>query len=323
MATFNGEKYISEQLQSFSEQALLPDELVICDDGSTDQTINILKEFSKSAPFVVKIFTNDINIGYPQNFSKALSLTHGDYIFLSDQDDVWFPDKIVYIINYFIRHPDCQLVIHDCELTNSTLLKTGLTKFGQMKSLGLAASQNVTGCCTATTRSFLDLVMPIPQLYAHDNWLHEIASDLGVRQHSEKILMYYRRHSANSSSSFLANKPEKIDRLTLLRNILANAFTLTPANHHLALLKLGTRIQMLENIYKFSPIWMNSQIFTNNMRNLKKSMSALSARSAIISEPRHARFAKILRALKLGYYNAFSGLASALKDLLSHNQEKI
>ncbi|MBQ2594941.1 MAG: glycosyltransferase, partial [Candidatus Riflebacteria bacterium] len=100
MATYNGEKYLLEQLQSFCKQTILPTELVIYDDCSTDKTCKIIEEFSNTAPFKVKLIRGEKNIGgsvrdgYGMSFSKAAEACKGDYIFFSDQDDVWFPNKI-------------------------------------------------------------------------------------------------------------------------------------------------------------------------------------------------------------------------------------
>ena len=94
MTTYNGSKYLKEQLDSFTKQTHLPDELVVTDDGSSDDTLEILENFAKKASFEVLIFRNNTNLGYAMNFGHAIGLCTGDLIFLSDQDDIWFPEKI-------------------------------------------------------------------------------------------------------------------------------------------------------------------------------------------------------------------------------------
>jgi glycosyltransferase involved in cell wall biosynthesis len=94
LATYNGEKYVEEQLDSYLTQTVLPDELIVSDDCSTDATQQMLGAFAKKAPFRVVLLCNIENVGYGQNFSRALSQTTGDLVFLSDKDDVWFPEKI-------------------------------------------------------------------------------------------------------------------------------------------------------------------------------------------------------------------------------------
>ena len=94
LATYNGAKYLKQQLDSFQAQTCLPDELVVCDDCSKDNTVEILEEFKETASFIVIIIQNESNLGYTGNFEKAISLCSGNLIFISDQDDVWFNNKI-------------------------------------------------------------------------------------------------------------------------------------------------------------------------------------------------------------------------------------
>ncbi len=94
MAVYNGERFISEQLESFVQQTRLPDELIVSDNVSTDRTAAIVRDFTARAPFPVKLFVNDENLGVGRNFDRAMRECTGDLIFLSDSDDVWYPDKL-------------------------------------------------------------------------------------------------------------------------------------------------------------------------------------------------------------------------------------
>src|SRR5690349_15385572 len=94
MATYNGAPFLPEQLQSLAAQTLPPFELVVCDDGSTDRTIQILREFATSAPFPVRIHENSERLGFGDNFLKAAALCQGDWIAFCDQDDIWLPHKL-------------------------------------------------------------------------------------------------------------------------------------------------------------------------------------------------------------------------------------
>ena len=89
MATFNGDKFIKEQLDSFAKQTITPFELVVCDDGSTDSTLGIVMNFAQSASFKVRVYQNPENLGFSNNFMKCASLCEGEWIAFSDQDDVW------------------------------------------------------------------------------------------------------------------------------------------------------------------------------------------------------------------------------------------
>lgn len=109
ITTFNGEKYIREQLQSILNQTIIPDEIIIVDDCSTDGTLHILKSFSDANFGLFQIYFNDYNIGYKKNFKKAISLCTGDYIFLCDQDDYWNPDKIERMIT-IMQNTQCSVL---------------------------------------------------------------------------------------------------------------------------------------------------------------------------------------------------------------------
>src|SRR5512138_1120776 len=94
MCTFNGESYLQEQLASICRQTVLPDELVVCDDASTDATVRILTQFKETCGFPVRVFVNETNQGVCMNFARAISHCSGDLIVLADQDDIWQADKI-------------------------------------------------------------------------------------------------------------------------------------------------------------------------------------------------------------------------------------
>src|SRR5580700_9119831 len=106
MATFNGARYLGDQLTSLASQTVKPLELVACDDGSTDETIALLQSFSASAPFTVRIIQNVNRLGYKQNFMKAASLCKGSLIAFCDQDDIWNDNKLHVVNDYFIRSED-------------------------------------------------------------------------------------------------------------------------------------------------------------------------------------------------------------------------
>src|SRR5213080_381833 len=94
LCTYNGAAYLGEQLDSIVAQSRPPDELVVCDDGSTDETVEVLETFLAEAPFPVRLQRNEANLGFVKNFEQAISLCTGDFVALSDQDDVWMPGKL-------------------------------------------------------------------------------------------------------------------------------------------------------------------------------------------------------------------------------------
>lgn len=218
LATYNGEKYLSDQLNSFLYQTRLPDELVISDDGSSDKTLNILEEFQERAPFPVLIFRNMSERGYANNFSSALSRCSGDLVFLSDQDDVWFSDKIDYVEKLAESNPESMLFMNDAQIADATLNPLPFTKLGQINALGLDVDVFVMGCCCAVRRNLLNVCMPIPVGYrSHDDWIVFFAQGLKVKLTSNKVLQYYRRHGKNESKS-IANSTSPLNRLSLWRH---------------------------------------------------------------------------------------------------------
>ena len=119
MCTYNGSKFIQEQLNSILSQTQPVDEIVICDDGSTDNTLGIIENIKKNTAANIRIFRNDTNLGFKKNFFKAISLCQGDIVFLSDQDDVWSPNKVDVISLWFSSHPDKNVVFTDATLIDN------------------------------------------------------------------------------------------------------------------------------------------------------------------------------------------------------------
>ena len=117
MCTYNGERYIAEQIRSILEQTQKPDEILICDDLSSDETRNILTKFASNNP-VIKLFFNENNLGFVKNFEKAISLCSGEIVFLSDQDDVWKKNKIEEMIKIFHQFPKISYVFSNADAFN-------------------------------------------------------------------------------------------------------------------------------------------------------------------------------------------------------------
>lgn len=126
MATYNGEAFIAEQLDSLAQQTLLPNELVVCDDGSTDATLSIVDEFERTAPFPVIIVRNPQRLGFTANFFKAARLCRGTLIAFCDQDDIWLPQKLNRTMD-FIRESDALLFVHADEWIDRSGTPMGVT----------------------------------------------------------------------------------------------------------------------------------------------------------------------------------------------------
>jgi glycosyltransferase involved in cell wall biosynthesis len=218
MATFNGEAFLPEQLQSLSLQSVLPSELVVSDDASDDSTLEILERFANASPFPVIVLPNQERVGYAHNFGRALANCSGNLIFLCDQDDFWLNNKIERVVHLYNRHPNALLFINNADIADQRLTRSGFTALGQIRAAGLSDTEFVKGCCSAVTRTLLEIALPIPgDVRAHDSWLSTIANGLHRRVVTDEVLQIYRRHGLNTSQ-WVANSPNRIRRRHILRS---------------------------------------------------------------------------------------------------------
>jgi glycosyltransferase involved in cell wall biosynthesis len=133
MCTYNGEKYLKEQINSILNQTIEVHEIIVCDDMSTDTTFSILNEYKENYPLLFIIIRNDNSLGTIKNFEKAISLTSGDLIFLSDQDDIWYTNKVDSMLSFFKSNKNCKLLFSDGDLVDdegATLKSTLWEKWG-------------------------------------------------------------------------------------------------------------------------------------------------------------------------------------------------
>ncbi len=204
LATFDGGPYLREQLDSLASQQRQPDELIISDDASTDDTREIIRGFAGTVPFKVILLVNSRRRGYAENFSRALSRCSGDLIFLCDQDDVWFEDKLAIMTAHAAADDKGLCFMNDALLTDARLNSQGISKWQQIRLAGLPDEAFVMGCCVAVKRPLLELALPLPAAAgAHDNWLVGLADRLSLTRRYEQILQYYRRHGGNTSGFFV------------------------------------------------------------------------------------------------------------------------
>ncbi|MEM6301448.1 MAG: glycosyltransferase [Pseudomonadota bacterium] len=202
LATYQGESFLRKQLDSLASQTRLPDELVVFDDQSDDNTQAIVADFSATAGFEVSLFIQPSRRGYSRNFADTLAKCSGDLVFLCDQDDYWFPQKIERVLASAAHRPEQMVFQNDALLADEMLQEVGVTKFDQFRSAKIPLSKFVMGCCTAVRREFLALALPIPATaMSHDDWLIDLATVLDVRYFLESPLQLYRRHEANASTA--------------------------------------------------------------------------------------------------------------------------
>lgn len=201
MATFNGEKYLEEQLDSILLNLTEQDELVISDDGSKDKTIEILRKYQKKDNRI-KILEGP-KLGVKKNFENAIKNTTGDIIFLSDQDDVWKKNKVKKTIE-ILKKTNCTVVLHNAAIVNQNLESINQNFFefrnskkGKIKNI---IKNSYIGCCMAFDSKLKDKILPIPNnIEMHDQWIGILAEKYGKCELLNDELILYRRHDNNVS----------------------------------------------------------------------------------------------------------------------------
>ena len=217
VATYNGERYIRQQLESILCQLGDDDEVIVSDDGSSDGTADVVEAIGDSR---IRLLHHPAPHGVNANFGYALSHARGEYIFLADQDDVWLPGKVDKCIAALADHV---CVMHDCRITDSSLNPTGETLLRQLGAkTGFWANlmrNRYTGCCMAFRSSLMRRILPIPQsrLFYHDNWIGLNAALCGSVAFLPFEGLLFRRHEASGSSA--AGK----SRLSLTQKIMSRA----------------------------------------------------------------------------------------------------
>jgi glycosyltransferase involved in cell wall biosynthesis len=209
LCTYNGARFLQRQLDSFAKQTTVPFELVVCDDGSSDETGRILNEFSTSSPYPVRIFKNENPLGTTRNFERAIGLCRGDLIALADQDDEWYPDKLAAFEKFFREFPRALAAFSDADLIDPDghLLKKRLWRripFSpakavpsvdpQMLSTLLRLNNVATGATMVLRAQLRSDILPIPETWVHDAWIIWLAAMKGGAGVLPRPTIRYRIH---------------------------------------------------------------------------------------------------------------------------------
>ena len=314
MATYNGAKYLQDQFDSFLYQTRQPDELVVCDDGSTDGTLAILETFREQAPFSVHICRNETTLGYTKNFEKAMSLCTGEIIFLSDQDDVWFCNKIEVMAATLATRQDIFVLQADMVLAHEDMTPTAHTQLGNILALGHKSNMFVHGCGTAFRRSFLNLALPVPgKAIGHDHWIHFLARALEVRMLFHSSLQYYRRHGDNLSKTSFASRPTRVTGFNALRDSLLRDVTCDWRNELETLKEARSRLAESTNALRNLSL---SDRQGAAISLLDRCIEGISHRIALLTAPRIQRLPRVVALWMSGRYRDFAGWKSAVMDML-------
>ena len=204
LASYNGEKYIRLQIQSIINQMKETDELIITDDGSTDNTISIISEFAQDKR--VRLF-NGPHMGFTKNFENGLLHTTKDIILFADQDDYWMNNKLDTIRTFFENNPSCWLVSHDQYLaTNEEIYNNHFTtRSFDVRRVRHGLIYNILksgyyGCCMGITKEFKDMLLPFPDtVNQHDQWISIVAEYFHKSYLMNEVLIAHRIHSSNFS----------------------------------------------------------------------------------------------------------------------------
>ena len=240
MTVYNGEKYLEEQLKSLARQTLLPDELLIGDDGSIDGTETVIRRMAGKLPFPVYYVKNETRLGYAENFRQTAGRSRGDLLFFCDQDDVWKRNKLERMVSVMEAHPEISVLVSSFWLTDSFLGKMQLTmdqmlsgmKFAAQQFFGVLYSAAGTGKQTAVSfgnaedpemipweaylrhprypgmtmafrRELWEQVslLPWPERAAHDWMVCEYAAERDGLYRIPDRLVFYRQHGDNTTGT--------------------------------------------------------------------------------------------------------------------------
>lgn len=230
MCTYNGAKFVGEQMESIAKQTRLPAELIVIDDRSTDATVEIVREFARTAPFAVQIHVNEQNVGasskgITKNFEAAVALCGGEFIVPCDQDDIWVAEKLARMAGVLEQTPGMDGVFSDAQLVTEAgvhkgvLLSqtTGLNGAEQARiargdALPLVLSMTKVYGSSLIFHSRLKQYLPVPPHWWFDAWMGTMAAVHGGLRFLPEELYLYRIHPNQSVSASVQTTAKRMQR---------------------------------------------------------------------------------------------------------------
>lgn len=318
MCTYNGGKHVLQQMESLSAQSLLPAELVVCDDVSTDDTVEIIRAFANRAPFAVRLEINETTLGYSKNFAKAVGLTSGELILCSDQDDVWHPDKLRMFADKFRSEPHHGLIFCDANLVDQNLQPIGSTLW-QSKKFWVGARRKVTGMTGASVilkdpswfaagatmgfaSKYKSLVLPLAEGWTHDAWIATVVASVAPVGLIAEPLNDYRQHSSQVFGGTSGS----------MGHVMNLAKTRASSEDHFR--ATAERYRKLEARLKESGV---ATLDPAMFMRIERKISHWELRSKMRKVSKLARFPLIGREFALGRYQSYSqGWKSMAVDIL-------
>ena len=212
LATYNGDIYVGEQLRSVLAQLGPKDEVVVSDDGSTDNTLQVIAGLDDKR---IRLLPGSGRLGVVKNFECTLQAARGDIIFLCDQDDVWLPGKVerceAVLTECLLVVTDCAVVDGELNPISSSFFRSRGSRPGLLRNLW---KNSYLGCCIAMRRTVLEVALPFPANIAmHDWWIGLVAESMGQVRYIDEPLLLYRRHGRNASPTTTRSTVPLIMRL--------------------------------------------------------------------------------------------------------------
>lgn len=228
VCTYNGARFIDEQIGSIINQTLKPNQIVISDDGSTDNTWEKLQQWQSHYPEIIELYRHPNNVGFNRNFSFALSKVNGDYVALCDQDDVWYENKLSVLSQYATNYPNISLFQHSEDIMVETKKSRNedsrvVSHWKSYEGSGcgiLFVLNRLTGHLLFFKTSLLQYILPIPSNVIYDWWINVIVGIKGTTKFVPEKLMAYRLHD---NSAYFSDVDKHLKDVTVpVRNALAH-----------------------------------------------------------------------------------------------------
>ena len=319
LCTHNGASYVEKQLQSIFAQTMLPKQIVISDDASSDDTVAVIESVvhrltlaSRSDPIEITIVRNPVALGVAKNFEQAMRLCRGDLIALCDQDDIWRVDRVEYAVVRFEADTGLDLVHSDARLVDESDASLGLTLFealeisdAERKAIEdgngfdtLLRRNLATGATMMVKRALYQRAMPFPSVWVHDEWLAVIGAATGHIDLTTELLIDYRQHGRNQIGVRKLGMVGKVRRILEPRG---------ERNVYLAE-RAKILLQRLEELGAAVP--------GDRLEQVRQKVDHQNVRAGL-PDARIARVVPVLREAATGRYSRFSrGSGDVLRDLL-------
>jgi len=319
LCTWNGEAFVRDQLRSILSQSVRPDEVVVCDDGSSDRTLEVLEEPRPTSPTRIRIVRRGPNLGISKNFEAAILAAKGEIVFLSDQDDVWNPRKIERMTAAFAQDPRVGLVYCDAHVVRADRGPTHRTVFSQRPHLckpeSWPLSRLIRGTwikgCTMALRSWLvPALVPFATGWYYDHWIGFAAAATSQVACVNEPLMDYRRHGSNASDDPFSQ--------STVASVQEHVFTTrTPNCYWSDVIRWEAAVDRLANVIsgRLAIPYVAEKAPAVLERSQRRLEFALN-RHHLHALPRPSRIASIAASIIKGEYHGYvGGWGSALRDL--------